>query len=142
MKNKHNTTRLDKATIYEEFCQEMGLFSDSQDYPDWVLDFHEEHLRKISSKLIKFCRELKAAKMEFKILYPLQIFGKWKFADVYFPKRETVVMVTTRPHPAAWLTDRARFFQDRYKVYELDGYESEDTINELIDKIRKSRFYS
>lgn len=140
MKNKHKITRMDKATIYEEFCQEMGLLLDSQVYPDWVFDFREKHLSKISSKLINFCREVKAAKIEFKIFYPLQIFGKWKFADVYFPKRETVVIVTTRPHPAGWLTDRARFFQDRYKVYELDGYESEDTINELIDKIRKSCF--
>lgn len=131
-KQKKNSN---KASIYEEFCQEMDLFSDSQPYPDWVFDFREEHLSKISSNLIKFCRKLKSAKVEFKILYPMQIFGKWKFADVYIPKHKTVVMVTTRPHPAAWLTDRARFFQDRCKVYELDGYESEDYLSELTNKL-------
>lgn len=136
MKQKRKTNRPTKASIYEEFCQEMDLFSDNQPYPDWVFDFREQHLSKISSKFIKFCRKLKAASVEFKILYPMQIFGKWKFADVYIPKRKTVVMVTTYPHSAAWLTERARFFQDRCKVYELDGYESEDMINEIIDKLK------
>lgn len=134
IKRKHTKSKR-RVPIYEEFCQEMDLFSDNQPYPDWVFDFREEHLSKISSNLIKFCRKLKSAKVEFKILYPMQIFGKWKFADVYIPKHRTVVMVTTRPHPAAWLTDRARFFQDRYKVYEFDGYESEDMIDGLIDKL-------
>lgn len=113
----------------------MDLFSDNQPYPDLVFDFREEHLCKISSILINFCRKLKSAKVEFKILYPMQIFGKWKFADVYIPKHKVVVIVTTYPHSAAWLTERARFFQDRCKVYELDGYESEDMINGLIDKL-------
>lgn len=125
-----------RVSIYEEFCVEMDLFSDNQPYPDWVFDFREQHLSKVSSKLIKFCRKLKAANVEFKILYPMQIFGKWKFADVYIPKHKTVVMVTTRPHPAAWLTDRARFFQDRCKVYELDGYETEDYLSKLINKLK------
>ena len=114
----------------------MDLFSDNQPYPDWVFDFRENLLTKINSKTLKFCRKLKAVNVEFKILYPMQIFGKWKFADVYIPKRKTVVMVTTYPHSAAWLTERARFFQDRCKVYELDGYESEDMINEIIDKLK------
>lgn len=114
----------------------MDLFSDNQPYPDWVFDFREEHLSKMSSKLIKFCRKLKSAKVEFKILYPMQINGKWKFADVYVPKRKTVVMVTTRPHSVGWLTQRARFFADRCKVYELDGYESEDMLNDIINKLK------
>lgn len=134
-KYKHNKSKRG-VSIYEEFCQEMDLFSDNQPYPDWVFDFRENLLTKINSKTLKFCRKLKAVNVEFKILYPMQIFGKWKFADVYIPKRKTVVMVTTYPHSAAWLTERARFFQDRCKVYELDGYESEDMINEIIDKLK------
>lgn len=66
----------------------------------------------------------------------MNIFGKWKFADVYIPKRKTVVMVTTIPHSAGWLTQRAQFFTDRCKVYELDGYESEDFIKSLIEKLK------
>lgn len=125
-----------RVSIYEEFCVEMDLFSDNQPYPDWVFDFREQHLSKISSKLINFCRKLKSAKVEFKILYPMQIFGKWKFADVYIPKQKVVVIITTYPHSAAWLTERARFFQDRCSVYELDGYESECMINEIINKLK------
>lgn len=135
-KRKYHRAKIDRTSIYEEFCQEMDLFSDSQPYPDWVFDFREEHLSKISSKLIIFCRKLKKARIEFKILYPMNIFGKWKFADVYIPKVKTVVMVTTMPHPAGWLTQRAQFFTDQCKVYELDGYESEDYISNLIDKLK------
>lgn len=124
------------ASIYDEFCIEMDLFSDNQPYPDWVFDFREEHLSKMSSKLINFCRKIKSAGVEFRILYPMNIFGKWKFADVYVPKHKTVVMVTTMPHPAGWLTQRAQFFTDRCKVYELDGYESTDYINELLEKLK------
>lgn len=129
-------TRKSKISIYEEFCQEMDLFSENQPFPDWIFDYREHRLSKISSKLIKFCRNLKSAKVEFKILYPMQINGKWKFADVYVPKRKTVVMVTTRPHSVGWLTQRARFFADRCKVYELDGYESEDMLNDIINKLK------
>ena len=129
-------TRKSKISVYEELCQEMDLFSENQPFPDWIFDYREHRLSKISSKLIKFCRKLKSAKVEFKILYPMQINGKWKFADVYVPKHKTVVMVTTRPHSVGWLTQRARFFADRCKVHELDGYENEDTLNKLIIGLR------
>ena len=135
IKRKHTKSKR-RVPIYEEFCQEMDLFSDNQPYPDWVFDFRDNLLTKINSKTLKFCRKLKAANVEFKILYPMQIFGKWKFADVYIPKHKVVVIVTTYPHSAAWLTERARFFQDRCRVYELDGYESEGMINEIIDKLK------
>lgn len=125
-----------KISIYEEFCQEMDLFSESQLFPDWIFDYREHHLSKISAKLIKFCRKLKFTNVNFKILYPVNIFGKWKFADVYIPKCKTVVMVTTYPHPAGWLTLKASFFAKRFNVIELDGYESQDSLNKLIDRLR------
>ena len=129
-------TRKNRISVYEEFCQEMDLFSDNQPFSDWIFDYREHHLSKISSKLIKFCRNLKFANVNFKVLYPVCIFGKWKFADVYIPKHKTVVMMTTYPHSAGWLTQRASFFKDRFKVHELDGYENEDTLNKLIMGLR------
>lgn len=135
MKKKAHRPKVKRTSIYEEFCVEMDLFSENQSYPDWIFDFRESHLSKMSSKLIKFCRKLKSSGVEFRILYPMQIDGKWKFADVYVPKHKTVVMITTTPHPAGWLTQRAQFFSDRCRVYELDGYESDDFINELIEKL-------
>lgn len=123
-----------RISIYEEFCQEMDLFSDNQPYPDWVFDFRENLLTKINSKTLNFCRKLKANNVDFKMVYPVLIFGKWKFADVYIPKRKTVVMVNTMPHPSGWLSARAKFFEDRFKVYELDGYESSEFIDTLIEK--------
>ncbi len=128
--------RKNRISVYEEFCQEMDLFIENQPFPDWIFDYREHHLSKISSKLIKFCRKLKSAKVNFKILYPINIFGKWKFADIYIPKRKIVVMVTTYPHLAGWLTERARFFEEMFKVYELDGCGSEDYLSELTDKLK------
>lgn len=128
--------RKSKISVFEEFCQEMDLFSENQPFSDWIFDYREHHLSKISPKLIKFCRKLKSAKVEFKILFPMQIDGKWKFADVYIPNRQTVILVTTYPHSTGWLTQRARFFADRCKVYELDGYESEDKLAEIIEKLK------
>ena len=113
----------------------MDLFSENQSFPDWIFDYREHHLSKISSKLIKFCRKLKSANVNFKILYPINIFGKWKFADIYIPKHKIVVMVTTYPHLAGWLTERARFFEEMFKVYELDGCESENKLNKFIESL-------
>lgn len=101
-------TRKNRISVHEDFCQEMDLFSDNQPFFDWIFDYREHHLSKISSKLIKICRKLKSAKVNFKILYPINIFGKWKFADIYIPKRKIVVMVTTYPHLAGWLTNDKR----------------------------------
>lgn len=129
-------TRKNRISVHEDFGQEMDLFSNNQPFPDWIFDYREHHLSKISSKLIKFCRKLKSANVNFKILYPINIFGKWKFADIYIPKRKIVVMVTTYPHLAGWLTERARFFEEMFKVYELDGCKSEDYLSELTDKLK------
>lgn len=134
-KYKHNKSKR-RVSIYEEFCQEMDLFSDNQPYPDWVFDFRENLLTKINSKTLNFCRKLKANNVDFRMVYPVLIFGRWKFADVYIPKHKTVVMVNTMPHPAGWLSARAKFFEDRFKVYEFDGYESIEFINNLIEKLK------
>jgi hypothetical protein len=66
----------------------------------------------------------------------MRIFDKWKFADIYVPSKNTVIIVTTYPHPVGWLTERARFFKDRCNVYELDGDETTDYLSELIDKLK------
>ena len=57
----------------------------------------------------------------------MEIDGKWKFADIFFPKQRTVLMVTNamaiecRPH---WmLSDRAEFFKDRFRVVEVETLE-------------------
>ena len=57
--------RKDKISISEEFCQEMDLFSENQPFPDWIFDYREHRLSKISSKLIKFCRNLKFANIRY-----------------------------------------------------------------------------
>lgn len=133
--NKKRNTRLNRISIYEEFCVEMDLFSESINFPDWVFDYREHHLSKINQKLIKFCRIIKSKGIEFSILYPIQINGKWKFADIYIPSAKSVVMFTSGLKPIGSMSERTRFFLDRFKVYEIDGYESENNINQIITKL-------
>lgn len=125
-----------KTTVYDEFCEEMDLFSEDMSFPDWIFDYREHHLSKINSKLIKFARKLKSKGVKFKILHPMEIDRKWKFADIYIPSTKTVVMVTTMPHSPGWLTQRAVFFADRCRVFELDGHESESRLDEIICKCK------
>lgn len=132
MKNR----QVKRLSIYEEFSVEMDLFSLDTNFPDWIFDFREHHLSKINSKLVKFCRKLKENRVNFKILFPIQIHDKWKFADIYIPKKKTVIMVTTTPHSPAYLTQRANFFNEWFKVYELDGYEGEHALGEIIANLK------
>lgn len=130
------TPKKRRKTIVEEFCVELDIFSEGDACPEWVYRFRENLIRGLRSELVRTCRQLKSHGIELKILQPIGIGDKWKYADIYIPKYDTVVMVTTKPHPAGWLTERARFFTPLCKVYELDGYEAPEHIDVLVEKIR------
>lgn len=111
----------------EEFATELDIFDSTLDVPAWTFDYRDDLIRKISPELRKICRELKSLCLIFKIKWPVEIEGKWKFADVYFPQHRTVLMITNamavagRPH---WmLSDRAEFFRDRFRVVEVETLE-------------------
>lgn len=132
MIRRYTTKEKKKISFYEEFCEEIDLFSLDLKFPEWIFSFREQNLAKLTSKFKQFCRKAKQKGLKFKICFPMQIDGKWKFADVYIPSKKTVVIVNTLPHSPGYLSQRAAFFQDRCRVYELDGYESEVFINSLI----------
>lgn len=120
-KNTHNSSKLD---FYTEFAVELDIFDSTLNIPAWTFDYRDDLIRKICPELKKICRRLKGLALDFKIKWPIEIDGKWKFADVFFPKQRTVLMVTNamavglRPH---WmLSDRAEFFKDRFRVVEVE----------------------
>lgn len=123
------------AGFCEEFASEIDLFDSNLSVPAWVFDYRDNLLRKISPELKKICRNLRQRGLDFKIKWPVKIDGKWKFADVYFPRQCTVLMVTNamalgcRPHWA--LSDRAEFFRDRYRVVEVENL---DELNRRIEQ--------
>lgn len=123
-KRKYKEKKTSLARFCEEFATELDIFSSTLNVPAWVFDYRDDLLHKISPELKKICRCLKELELNFKIKWPIEIDGKWKFADVFFPKQRTVLMVTNamavsgRPH---WmLSDRADFFRDRFRVVEVE----------------------
>lgn len=109
-----------------DFAAELDIFSSETPFPNWIFDFREGQIRKIAPELRKICKTLKDCGLDFKIKWPMEIGGQWKFADIYFPKQRTVLMLTNemaligRPH---WmLSDRAAFFSGEFRVVEVESH--------------------
>ncbi len=124
--------------FFQNFAAEIDLFDSDLAIPEWVFDYRDDLIRKVSPELRKICQALKDRGLNFKIKWPVQIDGKWKFADVFFPRQRTVLIVANpmdlagKPH---WmLSERAEFFKDRFRVVEVE------TLDELRHKMEiKSR---
>lgn len=128
-KPKKKRNKKEKKNSVESFClefaNELDIFDSSLNVPSWTFDYRDDLIRKITPELRKICRALKEIGLTFKIKWPVEIDGKWKFADVFFPRQRTVLMLTNamavsgRPH---WmLSDRAEFFKDRFRVVEVES---------------------
>lgn len=124
-KRNYKEKKSPMTSFCEEFAAELDIFDSTLDLPAWTFDYRDDLIRKISPELRKICRKLKSLGLNFKIKWPVEIDGRWKFADVFFPKQQTVLMVTNamaigrRPH---WmLSDRAEFFKDRFRVVEVEA---------------------
>lgn len=123
-KRKYKEKKNNFARFCEDFAAELDIFDSTLNIPAWTFDYRDDLIRKISPELRKICWKLESLGLTFKIKWPVEIDGKWKFADVFFPKQRTVLMVTNamsvgcRPH---WmLSDRAEFFRDRFRVVEVE----------------------
>lgn len=136
-KKRNKQEKKTRLAKFEQFCldfaAEIDILSSQTAFPDWVFDYRDDLIRKISPELRKICYSLKQRGLVFKVKWPVQIDGKWKFADIIFPRQRTVLMVTnamelgTRPH---WmLSDRAEFFKGHFRVVEVE------TLAELERKI-------
>lgn len=125
-------SRLD--VFCDEFASELDIFDSEIAFPDWVLTYRENVLRKITPEFRKICRYLRDLGLGFKIKWPVEIDGRWKYADILFPNHRTVLIVTNakelgcRPH---WmLSDRGEFFHRICRVLEVE------TLSELQRKVK------
>lgn len=123
-KRRNSTIRPRRIKFWEEFASELDLLSSPADYPDWIFNYRDELIAKTSPELKKICRRLKDYGLDFKIKWPIVIDGKWKFADVYFPRQNTVLILgnpMSNMRPCGQLSYRAEFFKDRYRVVEVES---------------------
>lgn len=123
---KTKKKRVKKSTrprFWEEFAAELDIFDSTLGLPAWTFDYRDDLIRKISPELKKICRRLKDMGLYFKIKWPVEIDGRWKFADVFFPRQRTVLIMGNPMNdfrPSCMLSDRAEFFRDRYRVVEVE----------------------
>lgn len=118
-----------------EFAEEIDLFCLETSFPEWIIQYREEILNKIGRDFRKICRKLKDSDIRFYIKYPVEIDGKWKFADVYIPKSSTVVLLLSDKdligHPCSMKSEREQWFSDRFRVVGV----YHDEIGSLLDRI-------
>lgn len=79
--------------FFAEYCNEVDIFDSQNHFPNWIYEFREQNLRKISKNFRLMCQILKDEGFEFKIKYPIESENKWKFADAYLPKYNLVVLL-------------------------------------------------
>ena len=123
-----NNTSSDPLTptrqrFVDEFSAEIDLFDVPGHLPSRIFRFREDQLRKLSPELRKICRALKDLGLSFKIKWPIRIDDEWKFADVYFPKNRTVLIVSnpiTNFRPLGLPSYRAEFFSKHFRVVEVE----------------------
>lgn len=124
-----------KESFFVEFAEEIDLFCLETKFPEWIIQYREEILNKIGRDFRKICRKLKDSDIRFYIKYPVEIDGKWKFADVYIPKGKTVVLLLSDKdligHPCNMKSDREQWFSDRFRVI---GLFAED-IDSVLEKV-------
>lgn len=122
-KKKSNRIKSEKVGFYEEFAVELDLFDSTLGVPVWVFDYRETMIRKLTAETKRICRFVKSLGLNFKIKWPIEINGKCKFADLYFPKQRTVVIINNPMNdfrPCCMPSDRAEFFRERYRVVEVE----------------------
>ena len=124
-KTQHKSPKMSKFDLFlADLATELDIFDSTQSLPQWAFDYRDDLIRKIGPELKKICRKLKSLGLNFKIKWPVEIDGKWKFADVFFPKQRTVLMVTNAMavgcRPRWMLSDRAEFFRDRFRIVEVE----------------------
>lgn len=125
-----------KLDFYTEFAAELDIFGSAVSIPDFHFNSREQLITRIAPAKRKIAKFLKELGLRFKILWPIEINGKWKFADFYFPKQRTVIIVTNAMNdyrPCGLPSERAEFFQKRYRVVEVEN------VRELRCKIERKQ---
>lgn len=142
MRNKEKKFRSESKitkneSFFLEFADEIDLFSLQELFPEWVYDYRESILNRVRKEFRVMCQYLKDAGIVFYIKYPIEIDGKWKFADVFIPDRQLVVLLINDKETIGlpWYskTERETWFSDRYRTIGVFTYDVSRTL-ELVRK--------
>lgn len=121
---RYNQILLERRLEFrEEFCEELDIFDAEARFPEWIYQYREPLLDKVSKPLKQLARLLKDCGVKFKMKWPLEIDGQWKYADIYIPKSDTVVTVASKSdylRPSLFMNDKADFFSRGHNVCQLD----------------------
>lgn len=95
-KTRRKSPKMSKFDLFlADLATELDIFDSTQSLPQWAFGYRDDLIRKIGPELKKICRKLKSLGLNFKIKWPVEIDGKWKFADVFFRDRFRIVEVET-----------------------------------------------
>ena len=138
----HDTRRKSKMTKNElflcEFAQEIDLFPLQESFPEWVYDYRDAILRKLRGDFRVLCRKLRESGISFFAKYPIEIEGKWKFADVFIPESRLVVLLLNESEliglPCHSFTERERWFRREYKTLGVCSFE----LYRVMDRVKSA----
>lgn len=126
-----------KESFFIEFAEEIDLFSLQKTFPEWIYDYREDILNRVRKDFRVMCQHLKDAGIKFYMKYPIEIDGKWKFADIFIPEKKLVILllsdVDTIGLPCHSKTNREIWFSDRFRTLGICTYE----VNRTMDKIKQ-----
>lgn len=132
MKDKKSYKKKAKSLtdkFLETYATNIYLNGMEYDLPDWVFDYREELIHKVTQNGKKLYAKLSEMGVDFKIRFPYKNLDKWKFADALLPKYKLIILLMNFREtvmPVCSMYDRVGFFNDRYKCImilpeEIDG---------------------
>lgn len=111
-----------KKSLTDKFLEAYAtnIYLDGMEYdlPDWVFDYREDLIHKVTQNGKKLYAKLSEMGINFKIRFPYKNLGKWKFADALLPKYNLIILLMNFRETitsACSMYDRVGFFDDKYK---------------------------
>lgn len=112
-------------TFLLDYAEHVDILDMETAFPEWVYRFREGIVSKVSSPVRKLTKRLHEAHVRFKLKYPVEVGGQYKFADIYIPGRNIAVTFTTRKdhlEPSLFMDEKADFFGQACEVWHF-GYD-------------------
>lgn len=139
---RHNEILMEKRLRFRsDFSDELDIYDCGKTFPEWIYRFREPLLDKVSNPVKQLARLLKDAGVIFKIKWPLESEGQWKFADIYIPATDTVVTITSKSDwlaPTLFMDEKPEFFERDHKVCRLD-YDVFDTGHDALIELLEAQ---
>lgn len=136
---RYNDILLERRLKFrEEFCDELDISDMGIECPEWVYEYRAPLLDKISKPLKQLARLLKDCGIRFKMKCPLGVEGRWRFADIYVPDKDMVIMITSRKDsiaPSLFMDEKTEFFSRSHNACQLDYDVFDGEHNKVIELI-------